>query len=112
VFTGSYHDRLIQTLENNVMELIEDSHGNYIIQKIIALSPTEESQRFCRYVLGIVINFSLQKCSSNVVECAIKNGDSETRNAIIDELLDCPSIMMLLEDQVEFAIFRMKVNHI
>ena len=85
------------------MELIENSHGNYIIQKIIALSPTEESQRFCRYVLGHVIDFSMQKCSSNVVECAIKNGDGETRNAIVEELLAYPSIIVLLEDQVEYA---------
>ena len=87
-----------------MIELIENSHGNYIIQKIIALSPAEESQRFCRYVLGHVINFSMQKCSSNVVECAIKNGDNDTRNAIVEELLAYPSIIELLEDQVEHVI--------
>ena len=106
VFTGSYHDRLIAALEAKVMDLIENSYGNYIIQKIIVLSPTEESRRFCRYVLGHVVRFSMQKCSSNVVECAIKNGDSETRNAIVEELLTYPSIFDLLEDQVEYAIER------
>ena len=42
----------------------------------------------------------MQKCSSNVVECAIKNGDDSTRDAIIDELLEYGSMLNLLEDQV------------
>ena len=34
------------------------------------------------------------------MECAIKNGDDSTRDAIIDELLEYGSMLNLLEDQV------------
>ena len=98
--TGPYRSRLISAIESCVMVLIDNSYSNYIIQNIINTSPTEESHRFCRYVLGHVVEFSMQKCSSNVVECAIKNGDDSTRDAIIDELLEYGSMLNLLEDQV------------
>ena len=100
--TDPYRSRLINAIESCVVSLIENSYTNYIIQNIINTSPTEESQRFCRYVLGHVVDFSMQKCSSNVVECAIKNGDDATRDAIIDELLEYDSMLSLLEDQVGF----------
>ena len=98
--TDPYRSRLISAIESCVVVLIENSYSNYIIQNIINTSPAEESQRFCRYVLGHVVEFSMQKCSSNVVECAIKNGDDSTRDAIIDELLEYDSMLTLLEDQV------------
>ena len=92
---AQYRSRLIQTLEREAIDLIENDHGNYVIQSIINMSPAEESQRFCRFV-----EFSKQKCSSNVVECAIKHGDEATREAIVDELLQYNNMLELLQDQV------------
>ena len=97
---AQYRSRLIQTLEREAIDLIENDHGNYVIQSIINMSPAEESQRFCRFVLGHVVEFSKQKCSSNVVECAIKHGDEATREAIVDELLQYNNMLELLQDQV------------
>ena len=58
------------------------------------------SLRFCRCVLGKVVELSKEKCSSNVVEKSLTLGDEATKAAIIEEIVNAPNLLELLLDSV------------
>lgn len=61
---------------------------------------SEESQQFCRHIIGRVAELSQQKCSSNVVEQAIQHAEEGVRDEIIDEIITSPFFRDMLFDEV------------
>lgn len=75
-----------------------------LLQYLMEHSPVEESDHFCRCVLGHVEELSKDKCSSNVVEKSLQLGSEETRNLIIEEIVNAEDLLSLLLDNVRIVI--------
>lgn len=110
IMEDPYRKKLLDKLYEYVIDIMEDDHGNYVIQvrlisqydqqTIIKESPREESKRFCESILGRVVSLSMQCCSSNVVECVIMHGDEDVRNSLMDELIASSQLKEMLFDSV------------
>ena len=67
---------------------------------MIENTEASESDHFCRCVLTHVESLAKEKYSSNVVEKALKLGSEETRNEIIQEIVQSKDLLSLLLDDV------------
>lgn len=87
--------QLIDAVDSNIMVLIQDPYGNYVIQYIIdlKLDPTFPT-KITKKIIGKIYHFSKQKFSSNVIEKCLKEGDSDCIKRIMNELLFNPNIRM------------------
>ena len=50
--------------------------------------------------MGRVVELSMQRCSSNVVESVIIYGDEEVRDKVIDEIIQSSALKELIFDSV------------
>ena len=96
---SDYRSKLIQQIENDAVEIVQHEYGNYVVQYLIKTSPPAEVRKYCQFVLGNVCMLSTDMCSSNVVELSIQFGDEETRQRIIDEMLQPDSFPKILQNR-------------
>ena len=95
---GDYQrDQLVRVVIRNLIDLICDPYGNYVVQYILDLKQSRYSHLIVQAVRGNVLRFSLQKFSSNVVEKCIKASTS-LRHDLIEEIAAAPTIDRLIRD--------------
>eukprot|EP01119_Soliformovum_irregulare_P003232 TRINITY_DN1358_c0_g1_i2.p1 TRINITY_DN1358_c0_g1~~TRINITY_DN1358_c0_g1_i2.p1 ORF type:complete len:446 (+),score=132.67 TRINITY_DN1358_c0_g1_i2:128-1465(+) len=71
--TASQREKMIEKASANVIALVEDQYGNYVVQHILEKFPQEEnSQDMIMGIRGKIIELCTQKFSSNVVEKVFK----------------------------------------
>ncbi|CAE8637560.1 unnamed protein product, partial [Polarella glacialis] len=94
---GTLRDRLVDTITENIPQLVEDPFGNYVVQHLILMGekrPTEYVTRVIDSLQGLMLDLCFQKFSSNVLEKCLQNSSDSDRNKIINELLNgsekCP----------------------
>ncbi|KAI5303818.1 mRNA binding protein puf3 [Ascosphaera pollenicola] len=68
---------ILQEIRDCAGELIRDTYGNYVVQHIIKRGPVEDRRFLENIIAQRMVEFSKHKYASNVVECAIKNTESE-----------------------------------
>lgn len=97
--------QLIDCIEANMLFIVQDAFGNYIIQHILdvkldAKFPTKIVER----LTGQIYQLSKQKFSSNVIEKCLKVGDNDCVRHIMNEFIFNPKI------NTNESYFRLKVR--
>lgn len=90
---------MIAVILKHIDQLINDEHGNFIIQHIINLRNDEDNQTIFVYVKDNLISLSKQKYSSNVIDKCILYEDSCLRSYLIDKMIELKCIGELIVDQ-------------
>ena len=98
IATPEQLSKIIDVVELNILHIIQDPYGNYVLQYIIecshALKELKEYANFptkvAKRITGNVYILSKNKCSSNVIEKTLKYGDEVCVKRIMNELLFNP----------------------
>ena len=78
-------DLMINSINNNLAEIITNQHGNYIIQNIIMKDNLIHKYGVIENIIKNIVLFSNQKFSSNVVEKCFEV--NEMKDKVIEEIL-------------------------
>ena len=94
---------LINSINNNLDDIITNQYGNFIIQEIILNKNLSLKYPIMDTIIKNVVNFSNQKFSSNIIEKCI--GIDETKEKVIDEILKNDNFeKMLLNEYGNYVI--------
>lgn len=87
-------ERLEGAILGNLVELMKDSFGNYVVQHMI--KEWDVNPSIYGIIGGKVADLAIHKFSSNVVERCIERADYLTFNDMLAELLDPEKLLMLM----------------
>jgi hypothetical protein len=90
---------LTKAVISNIENIINDEHGNFILQYIVNLKNEKYNELIFDYVKKNFILLSKQKYSSNVIDKCILYEDSQFRSELIDKMLELKCINELIVDQ-------------
>ncbi|KAI8380635.1 armadillo-type protein [Choanephora cucurbitarum] len=91
--------QLIQVITEHALTLVQDPFGNYVVQYVLDLDDTLAcSDGLIRKFIQPVLELSVQKFSSNVIEKCIRVASKETRRALIDGIIQHPNMEKFLRD--------------
>ena len=79
--------QLAEEITKHALVLVQDPFGNYVIQYVLDLLEPRFNEPLIRRFYGQIVQLSMQKFSSNVVEKCIRVCDVEARRTIIDEMI-------------------------
>jgi hypothetical protein len=89
----------LERIVENVDKLINDEHGNFIVQYTVNLKIEKYNKKIFEYVKSNLIYLSKQKYSSNVIDKCILYEDSCLQGELIDKLIELKCIGELIMDQ-------------
>lgn len=103
-FWKSVKRPVINEILKNVITLIQDQYGNYVVQHVIERGGPVERSLILRKVCSQVHQLSKHKFASNVVEKCVTYGSKEDRELLIDEVLKTRvdgtcSLVAMMKDQ-------------
>jgi len=91
-----HQDLLLDQLARHALALVQSPYGNYAVQHALE----EWGGRCCLPILqnlkGSMVQLSVQKCSSNVVEKVFFQAPPELRRRFIDELVESDQLTVLI----------------
>lgn len=101
-----FRSEIINVALSNVLALVQDPFGNYVIQYVLDLQlqdPQNRSipnytNRIIRQMLHHIAALSCNKFGSNVIEKCFKSASNDVRQLLIDELTDPHAMPKLLTD--------------
>eukprot|EP01105_Mastigella_eilhardi_P022026 TRINITY_DN5393_c0_g1_i1.p1 TRINITY_DN5393_c0_g1~~TRINITY_DN5393_c0_g1_i1.p1 ORF type:complete len:648 (+),score=176.61 TRINITY_DN5393_c0_g1_i1:83-2026(+) len=96
--SDSQKRQIVDQVVKHSLQLVKDPFGNYVVQYILDLPFDGVVCNLARQLAGHVVELSMQKFSSNVIEKLVQFGDREASFAVIQELVDCRDITALLQD--------------
>ncbi|KAF8077239.1 hypothetical protein N665_1054s0016 [Sinapis alba] len=83
--------------------LSKDQYGNYVIQHVLEKGTSEQRERIVRKLSGYIVQLSLHKFASNVIEKCLEYGGRIERDLIIKEIAgpdeSYDSLLMMMKDQ-------------
>ncbi|KAJ5648548.1 Armadillo-like helical [Penicillium lividum] len=85
--SGSQKTHLIAQITDNSFKLIQDPYGNYVVQYILDLGVPAYTKPLCQGFYGHILQLSMHKFSSNVIEKCLRTCSDEVRREMIDEML-------------------------
>ncbi|KAJ3432837.1 pumilio homology domain family member [Anaeramoeba flamelloides] len=99
-----YRDALTGNIIKNVVRLIQNPFANYVIQYMLNTDICSED--IIEAVKGKMINLSIQKFSSNVVEKCLRVANDKTRKILIDEFIENPDSMqtLLMDNYANYVV--------
>merc|ERR1711920_732613 len=81
------------------MKLMQDPYGNYVVQYVLDSCTPEEAAGVIAKPLGSILELSVQKFSSNVIEKCLEQAPTDIKAKYIDEIMHCPKLNKMLQDQ-------------
>ncbi|KAL3314144.1 Pumilio 2 [Cichlidogyrus casuarinus] len=81
---------ILAEVHQNVETLVKDQYGNYVIQHVLEHGRTEDRSRIIDHLKNRVLELSVHKFASNVVEKAVANATRSERQSLINEVLESP----------------------
>ncbi|CAB4320941.1 unnamed protein product [Prunus armeniaca] len=91
-------ERLVADITEHARVLSEDPYGNYVVQYIIGLKIPRVTADILAQLGGSFVNLSMNKYGSNVIEKSLKEAGEEHINRIINEMINSPNLLTLLQD--------------
>ncbi|KAI4368568.1 hypothetical protein MLD38_017112 [Melastoma candidum] len=82
----------------NSRVLSQDEFGNYAVQYILDKDDPRATEDVLDHLEGHLVDLSMQKYSSNVVESCLKLAREERRACVIQELIGSPRLDQILQD--------------
>ncbi|XP_042418571.1 pumilio homolog 3-like isoform X1 [Zingiber officinale] len=71
----------------SVCLLVQDQYGNYVVQHVLEHGNPDERSAIIKQLSGKIVQMSLQKFASNVVEKCLTFGSFEERQILVNEML-------------------------
>lgn len=101
------HDHQCRFITEEILEsvcvLSKDQYGNYVTQHVLEKGTSEERERIGRKLSGHIVQLSLHKFASNVIEKCLEYGGRVERDLIIKEIAgpdeSYNSLLMMMKDQ-------------
>jgi len=90
---------VITQVERQAMKLMQDPYGNYVVQYVLDACSAEEALGVMLKPLGHLLELSVQKFSSNVVEKCLEKAPERVRQRYVEEITRCPKLGKMLQDQ-------------
>lgn len=105
---GSSQQLLLKELVSHALDLVQSPFGNYAIQHALEEWGGEACRPIVRALQGRLVQLSIQKFSSNVVEHTLMHAPADVREQLIEELA-CPDQARLLMSSVygHYVAFRL-----
>ncbi|ESQ54711.1 hypothetical protein EUTSA_v10024383mg [Eutrema salsugineum] len=102
--SNEHHCRFItEEILESVCVLSKDQYGNYVTQHVLEKGTSEERERIVRKLSGHIVQLSLHKFASNVIEKCLEHGGRIERDIIIKEIAgpdeSYDSLLMMMKDQ-------------
>ncbi|KIX94095.1 uncharacterized protein Z520_10121 [Fonsecaea multimorphosa CBS 102226] len=95
---GFQRAQLIARITHCAFDLVQDPFGNYVVQYILDLDEAAFTKPLCENFYGRVPALSKQKFSSNVIEKCLRTADTDTKRAMIEEMLMGNELEKMLRD--------------
>ncbi|GAB1227679.1 hypothetical protein ENUP19_0349G0006 [Entamoeba nuttalli] len=89
---------LIDEIVKNSLVLVKDAFGNYVVQYILNVDIVGVIIDVTKMLLDDLIDLSMQKFSSNVIEKLVRSDEIEARQMIFDRFLQIKDVTKLLQD--------------
>jgi hypothetical protein len=83
---------IVSAIKDRAQSYIENLYSNYAFQMIIKQWPFTVTQPLFEQLLGKVQYYSLQQCSSNVVEALVLNAPEDYKLRYLNELIESPDL--------------------
>ncbi|XP_010438823.1 PREDICTED: pumilio homolog 6, chloroplastic [Camelina sativa] len=94
---------ITEEILESVCVLSKDQYGNYVTQHVLEKGTSEERERIVRKLSGHIMQLSLHKFASNVIEKCLEYGGRIERDLIIKEIAGADesyhSLLMMMKDQ-------------
>ncbi|CAH2077933.1 unnamed protein product [Thlaspi arvense] len=102
--SNEHHCQFItEEILESVCVLSKDQYGNYVTQHVLEKGTSQERERIVRKLSGHIVQLSLHKFASNVIEKCLEYGGRIERDIIIKEIAgpdeSYDSLLMLMKDQ-------------
>lgn len=90
---------LMKWILSNVLEVIQNPFGNYVVQHLIDEWGNEASKEIARVIANNIFSLSMQKFASNVVEKSIMSiSDKEIKDKMLTELFTSNKLTSLFKN--------------
>ena len=87
-------ERLENAILYNIVKLMKDSFGNYVVQHMI--KEWDVNPAMYRLIRGRVVELAIHKFSSNVIERCIERADQDSFRDMLRELIETDKLMMMM----------------
>ena len=88
---------IIDEIVNNVLLLVQDQYGNYVVQYVLEKAMIEKANEITMNLLSHLISLSKQKFSSNVIEKLLRCDGNEKKELMFDVFLGYRNVEELLK---------------
>lgn len=93
---GKHQDQILTQLTRNALDLVQSPYGNYAIQHALEEWGGERCTPIFKKLEGRMMQLSIQKFSSNVVEKLFCSAPADFRNRFIAELVESEKMSVLV----------------
>ncbi len=95
----AYRTKLIELIQKNLLEIIQNPYGNYVIQHLIIEWGLDYSRSIINSITDNIISLSMHKFSSNVVEKCLEIDDVNMKRKIYKEIFNQSKISSLVKNK-------------
>ncbi|EFA76328.1 hypothetical protein PPL_10093 [Heterostelium album PN500] len=96
-------EKLIDSITNHALQLVQDQFGNYVVQHLLTNNKAYAT-KLIKSVIGNIAELSVQKFSSNVIEKCLQVANTETYESIVKELTEVDILTLLQDKYANFVI--------
>ncbi|KAL7720576.1 Pumilio domain-containing protein C6G9.14 [Entamoeba marina] len=89
---------LTDEIVKHALQLVQDAYGNYVVQYVLKVPLTDVVYDVTKQIQEDLIELSMQKFSSNVVEKLVCSDDYGARELIFEKFLSYKNVTKLLQD--------------
>ncbi|RHY30713.1 hypothetical protein DYB32_004082 [Aphanomyces invadans] len=90
---------VIAQVEKHAMKLMQDPYGNYVVQYVLDACSTADVVGVMTKCVGHVLELSIQKFSSNVIEKCLELAPDYLCQTFVREIIASPRMHRMLQDQ-------------
>ncbi|PON87697.1 Coatomer beta subunit [Trema orientale] len=95
--------RIINEILESASILAQDQYGNYVTQHLLLKGKPSERSQIISKLAGRVVQMSMHKYASNVVEKCLEHGNTAERELLIEEILgeseENDNLLTMMKDQ-------------
>jgi hypothetical protein len=94
-----YRAQVVNMMTKNAIEMAQNPYGNYAIQIVLDTYSSSLISRIIEAIKGRVVNLSLIKFSSNVIERCIEKADEKLKEELIRELMESENLFGIMKNR-------------
>lgn len=95
----NYKTEVVEMMIKNAIEMAQNPYGNYAVQIVLDTYPLTLITGIIEMLKGRIVNLSLIKFSSNVIERCIEKADDDLKEQLIRELMESESLFGVMKNR-------------